>query len=104
DLKYDRTDKSESERATRPTEPRIGLYRGPEKPPAQDANGRGESRVVEYAWDLAPLQLPVGAVLTVAAEALDYRPGIGRTVGPRRISIVNAEELETRLADRQSQI
>ena len=32
DLTYDRNDKSESERAARPKEPPIALYRGPEKP------------------------------------------------------------------------
>ena len=50
------------------------------------------------------IAVAVGAVVTVVAEAADYRPDVGRTVGPRRISIINAEELETRLADRQSQI
>jgi hypothetical protein len=107
DLTYDRNDKSESQRAARPKEPPISLYRGPDKPemkPANDGNTRGESRVVEYSWDLAQLQLPAGAVLTVEAEAGDYRPGIGRTVGPRRFSIITADELETRLADRQLQI
>ncbi len=107
DLTYDRNDKSESERATRPKEPPIALYRGPEKPvirPANDGSARGESRVVEYSWDLAPLQLPAGAVLTIQAEASDYRPAIGHTVGPRRFSIINPDELEARLADRQLQI
>jgi hypothetical protein len=107
DLIYDRSDESESERAARPKEPPISLYRGPDKPeikPASDGNARGESRVVEYSWDLASLQLQAGAVLTVEAEASDYRPGTGRTVGPRRVSIITADELETRLADRQLQI
>jgi hypothetical protein len=107
DLTYDRNDRSESERAARPKEPPISLYRGPEKPevqPASDGRGRGESRIIKYSWDLAPLELPVGAVLTIQAEASDYRPGIGRTVGARRFSIINPEELEARLADRQLQI
>ncbi len=107
DLIYDRNDKSESERAARPKEPPIGLYRGPEKPlvrPANDGAARGESRVVEYSWDLTPLQLPAGAVLSAQAEASDYHHKIGCTVGPRRISIINADELEARLADRQLQI
>jgi hypothetical protein len=104
DLTYDRTDKSESERAMRPKEAPIELYRGPAKATIGPSGTRGESRVVEFAWDLAPLQLPVGAVITATAEAADYRPAVGRTIGPRRISIINAEELETRLAERQSQI
>jgi hypothetical protein len=107
DLRYNRNDKSESERAARPKEPPIALYRGPERPVIlafKDGDSRGESRVVEYQWDLAPLQLPTGAMLTIQAEASDYQPGIGRTAGPRRISIITPDELETRLADRQLQI
>jgi hypothetical protein len=107
DLTYDRNDKSESERAARPKETPIPLYRGPEKPKvhlASDGAAQGESRIVKHSWDLAPLQLPAGTVLTVQAEASDYRPSIGRTVGPRRFSIINPEELEARLADRQVQI
>jgi hypothetical protein len=106
-LAYDRTDKSESERARRPQEPPIELYRGPEKPPAplaQEGSTRGESRVVKYAWNLATLEIPSGAVLTIQAEASDYRPGVGRTIGPRRITIINAEEFDRRLAERQLQI
>lgn len=107
ELTYDRNDKSESERAARPKEPPISLYRGPEKPTASIGNDgvpRADKRVVKYSWDLAPLQLPAGAVLTIHAEASDYRPGVGRTVGPRRFSIITADELEKRLADRQLQI
>ncbi len=108
DLIYDRNDKSESERAARPKEPPIELYLGPEKPPAipstVDPNARGESRVVTYSWALAPLQLPAGALLTVRAEASDYRPGVGQTIGPRHISLITVDELEARLADRQLQI
>jgi hypothetical protein len=106
-LTYDRSDKSESERAARTKEPPISLYRGPEKPAVRtgkDGVPRAESRVVDYSWDLAPLQLPAGAVLTVQAEASDYHPSTGRTVGPRRFSIITADELEERLADRQLQI
>lgn len=107
DLTYVRNDKSESERAARPKEPLVPLYRGPEKPvtrPINNGGARGDSRIVEYSWELAPLALPAGAVLTVQAEASDYRPEIGHTVGPRRFSIINPEELEARLADRQLQI
>jgi hypothetical protein len=107
DLTYDRNDKSESERAARPKEPPIEVYRGPIKAavqPVSNGGARGENRLVEYSWDLTPLQLPAGAVLTVEAEASDYRHGIGHTVGPRRFSIINPDELEARLADRQVQI
>jgi hypothetical protein len=104
DLTYERNDRSESERAMRPKEAPIELYRGPAKPIVVGDETRGESRVIEYAWDLAPMQLPIGAVITAIAEAADYRPAVGRTIGPRRISIINTEELESRLAERQSQI
>ncbi|MEX2309276.1 MAG: hypothetical protein WD738_16870 [Pirellulales bacterium] len=107
ELVYARSDRSESERESQPAEPHIELYRGPDRPaPLSDNATRtaGESRVVEHRWDLAPLELPVGAELNVHAEAADYRPGIGRTIGPRHISIITPEELETRLADRQAEI
>jgi hypothetical protein len=68
------------------------------------AASRGENRLFEFAWDLAPLQLPIAAQLSVQAEAADYRPGVGRTVGPRRVMIITTDELEARLADRQAQI
>ncbi len=105
-LTYERSDRSEPERAAHPTEPPILLYRGPEKPAVAGAAApvRGESRVVKYDWDLAPLELPAGAQLTIQAEAQDYRPGTGRTASARHISIINADELEARLADQQLQI
>jgi hypothetical protein len=107
DLTYDRNDKSESERTARPREPAIALYRGPAKPAVRfgtDGVPHADSRVVAYSWDLAPLKLPAGAVLTIEAAATDYRPNIGRTIGPRQVSIITTDELEKRLADRQLQI
>ena len=105
-LLHERSDRSESERAAHSTEPPIALYRGPEKPAAagEAPPARGESRAVKHDWDLAPLQLPAGAKLTIQAEAQDYRPGTGRTASPRHISIITADDLEARLADRQTQI
>ena len=106
DVTYERSDRSDAERAAHPTEPPIALYRGPEKPSAANNRtaARGDSRVVTHDWDLAPLALPPGAQLTLQAEAQDYRPGVGKTAGPRKISIITADELEARLADRQTQI
>ena len=106
DVMYERSDRSETELAAHPTEPTISLYRRPDKtvPSAATAAARGDTRVAKYDWDLTPLELPVGAQLKMQAEAQDYRPGTGRTAGPRKISIINADELETRLADRQTQI
>jgi hypothetical protein len=106
-LSYRRSDQSESEGAREPTESKIELYRGPEKPTARandDKPDSGESRLVQHAFDLAPLELFVGVELIVYAEAVDYRAGIGRTVAPRRLTIITADELERRLADHQIQI
>jgi hypothetical protein len=83
------------------------LYRGPADPiPPADGSldFRGENRTVDFPWDLAPLELPVGTQLTLHAEAADYRPGVGRTAGHRRITIISPDELGARIADRQSQI
>jgi hypothetical protein len=107
DMIYERSGRSQPERERPQAQERIALYRGPKQPPAgsRDSRGpRGERRIVERLWDLSSLELPAGAVLTIHAEAADYRPGIGRTIVPRRISIITAEELEARLAEHQSQI
>jgi hypothetical protein len=106
ELNYERSDRSEAERERQPTEPSIAIYEGPAEPipVSSEVDAAGDRRVVEYSWDLAPLGLPVGAELVVAAEAADYRPGVGRTPGPRRIMIINADELEARLVDQQSQL
>jgi len=108
ELAYERSDWSEAERERAVPAARIQLYRGPEKPVVisgdNAASGRGESRVVEYAWDLAPLQLPAGAEVSITGEAADYRPGVGKTVSPRRITIITPDELEARFAERMTQI
>jgi hypothetical protein len=106
-LKYDRSDWSEAQRERASQTSRIELFKGPEKaaPPSVTANGSsGESRMVEYAWDLAPLKLSVGAEISLEAGAVDYGSGVGRTASPRRITIITPDELEARLADRQAQI
>lgn len=109
DLTYERSDWSEAERERLAAAAKIELYRGAEKPippPASstEATKRGESRILEYAWNLEPLNLPVGAEISIIGEAADYRPGVGHTVAPRRISIVTPDELDARLAERQAQI
>jgi hypothetical protein len=106
ELNYERSDRSEAERERQPAEPPIELYRGPETAnvAAARATADGDSLAVDYAWDLAPLKLPIGAQLTVNARAADYRPAVGRTVRARHITIITAEELATRLANRQAQI
>jgi hypothetical protein len=110
ELKYERSDRSKEKNASETinaTESKIELFRGPEKAVANTSStdgARGESRIAEFSWDLAPLQLPVGANLILHAEAADYRPGVGRTASPRRLVVISADELETRLADHQAQI
>ncbi len=109
ELAYDRSDWSEAEREREAAAARIELYHGPDEADPQStaagaANSSGESRVIVYSWDLAPLRLPVGAEMSIVAEAADYRPGVGRTVGPRRITIITSDELEARMAERQAQI
>src|SRR5262249_54958603 len=64
----------------------------------------GESRAVDYSWELQPLDLAVGTQLLLKAKADDYRPGIGETATPRRVTIISRDELDARLADRQAQI
>ena len=101
DLEFSRSDAADDESAST-----IELYRGPRQPapPSDFGAGDGEVRTVEYDLPLADLQLPIGTQLTLEVTAADYRPGVGRTISPRRITIIGREELDARLADRQSQI
>lgn len=111
DLAYQRSDQPDADPQ------RIELYRGLlSLPPgegrgesaspnlARSARTAGEQRSVQYKWPLGPLGLEAGTQLTMHVEATDYRPGVGRTVAPRRVTIITADELDARLADRQSQI
>lgn len=104
DLLIERPTPSANEQKLSPE--RIELFRGPEKISVRDgaANVDGESRVAEHALDIAALNLPVGTQLTLEGEAADYRPGVGRTVAPRRVTLITPDDLEARLADRQTQI
>lgn len=60
----------------------------------------GESRSIDYAWDLAALDLPHGAQLDFWAAASDYQPKWGESP-PRRLTIISPDELQDRLAERQ---
>ncbi|HEY3395222.1 MAG TPA: hypothetical protein VGK58_21150 [Lacipirellulaceae bacterium] len=107
ELVHERFNRSESEPAPVPMEPRIELYGGPDKaasPSTSAAGTQGDTQTVTHAWDLTPLDLLVGAQVSLHAEASDYRPGVGRTPTPRRISVISADELEARLADLQTQL
>lgn len=82
------------------------LFEGPPQispvkagPPA--ISDQGDVRVVEERWNLEPLDLKPGTQLTIRASARDYRPAES-TSPPRRITIITNEELDDRLAERQS--
>jgi len=63
----------------------------------------GESRTVEHGWSLAELELKSGTQLNCWVTADDYLPQTG-TSTVRRLSIISPEELEERLAQRQTLI
>ncbi len=106
-LVYNRSDHSELGDVT------IPLFAGPPTPPPIAAIGEnnsagelpaaGVTRTIDFAWSLAPLDLKPGTQIVVSAVASDYVPQTG-TSSPRRITIITAEELEDRLAQRQSLI
>ncbi|MEM9185818.1 MAG: hypothetical protein AAGB00_04905 [Planctomycetota bacterium] len=80
---------------------RVTLYEGPPSPPAkpEGLSSPAETRRVRMEWPLAPLGLSEGDQLLLSVEAGDYRPGVGVTPLTRRVTIISAEELETRIAD-----
>ncbi len=85
------------------TEPEtsLPLFSGPKQPPPQPAaSPPGESRVIDYRWNLAALNLQAGAEVTFCATASDYLPQTARSE-PRRLIVVTPDELRDRLADRE---
>ncbi len=102
-LHYSRSDQGDGEDFGVP------LYEGPTAVPPQEgvgllASGRlGESRTVEYRWNLGSLALKPGTQLTFWATAGDYVPQLGKST-VRKASIITAAELEDRLVERQSLI
>ena len=85
----------------------LSLYEGPpQAPPAAasgNAGGRDDRRVIDRRWDLEELKLRPGTQLTIFAAATDYRGQTGRSE-PRTLTILTAEELQDRLAQRQGRI
>ena len=82
------------------------LYAGPKAAAASGARpmGDGDSRTVDYGWDLARLVgLNAGDVLAVRLTAEDYKPQLATTV-VRRLTIVTEEELENRVTQQQGSI
>ena len=63
----------------------------------------GDSRVVEYPWDLSKLDLAPGSQVTFAVSATDAAGQTGRSPD-RRLIVITPEELADRLAQRQELI
>jgi hypothetical protein len=100
DLRFTRTDRTDVGEFIVP------LYLGPDRAAAPADGARGESRTLEYAWDLAqPDQswsgLKPGVVVRFLSTARDYKPQAGQST-PRQLTIITPEELEERIAERQS--
>lgn len=92
------------------SEQAFDLYVGPgvqpgEQSGALDPGGeRGETRNIAADWDLAQLDgLQPGTWIELTLLALDYKPQEGQST-PRRLTIISHEELDERLAARQSYI
>ena len=56
--------------------------------------------MVDYRWNLAPLNLQPGTQVTFYATASDYLPQTGKSE-PRRLIVVTPDELRDRMADRE---
>ena len=63
----------------------------------------GDSRVVEYSWDLSKLALTPGSQLNFAVSATDAAGQIGRSPD-RRLVVITAQELADRLSQREELI
>jgi len=100
-LRYVLSDQGEEE---------IELYRGADDVAEVEIGGlqgaaeRGDSRLLEYGWDLSRLEgLVPGAVIELHVAANDYKPQQSRCP-PRRLTIITADELQDRIAQRQTHI
>jgi hypothetical protein len=79
----------------------ISLFAGPPQPPRQtDATSDGDTRIVDYRWSLAPLNLQPGMKLPFFATADDYLPQTVKSA-PRRLIVVTPDDLQDRIADRE---
>lgn len=98
-LRYNRSDESDEPDRT------IALHAGPAKLEPAEADApphlrEEETRTIDYSWDLKPLALKPGTVLTLFAAASDYQPQ-ERTSDSRRLRIVGSDEFLERLNERQ---
>jgi len=98
-LRFSRSDRSQEQ------ETEIVVYQAPQTPqPRTDAATKlesGESREVSHELDLAALGLKPGAQITLYATATDYHPHRGQSQ-PVRLTVITADELRERLAERQN--
>jgi len=88
----------------------VEAYRGPGSAPRAAESGlrgegeRGESREFEYSWELSALEgIEPGQWIEFTIAASDYKPQESQSV-PRRLTIISVDELEDRIAARQSYI
>jgi hypothetical protein len=83
----------------------IELYQGPpHAPPRAPGGAEGESgqrQEIAYRWELGPLGLTPGTQVVYHAAACDYKPQTGKSE-LRRLSVITVEELQERIAARQS--
>lgn len=95
-LAFSRSDRSEH------GDGEIVLYEGPPQAARSQAFGEaGDSRTVEHAWNLGPLELKPGAQVLIRATATDYQP-LASQSQPRRLTVITADELEDRLTEKQT--
>ena len=79
----------------------LRLFSGPpQPPPLSEPNPVGDSRVIDYRWNLATLNLQPGEQVAFYATAGDYMPQTGKSE-PRRLVVVTPDELRDRIADRE---
>jgi hypothetical protein len=82
----------------------IELFGAPPQPPRQSAVApAGDSRIVDYRWDLASLRLQPGTQIAFRVAATDYRPQNAAS-DPRRLLVVTPDELQDRIAEREGLI
>lgn len=84
------------------------LYSGPEHlsraaAPVTPGMSPADSRKLDFAWQLAPMNLKPGTNVSLTVEATDYA-GQRTVSSPRRISVVTPDEFQTHLASRESAI
>lgn len=83
---------------------RVAVQEKGAEPPKRGSLSEEDEAAIDFAWDLQPLEIPEGSVLTLWLAATDYQPATGQTSSPRRLTIVSEEEFLADLAERQSRL